>query len=127
KQGKENFLNCPNGIPGVEERIPLMFTEFLKGNITSKVFLNSCCTNPAKIFGLYPQKGTLKIGSDADITVLSVEDFNFDSPKSKANYSTFNDCKSLVKVDTVFIRGTLLLKNGAFLNENHKGKFLKRN
>ncbi|WP_293722992.1 dihydropyrimidinase [uncultured Cetobacterium sp.] len=127
KLGKENFLNCPNGIPGVEERIPLMFTEFLKGNITSKVFLNSCCINPAKIFGLYPQKGTLKIGSDADITVLSVEDFNFDSTKSKANYSVFKNHKSLVKVDTVFIRGTLLLKNEAFFNENHKGNFLKRN
>lgn len=124
--GKENFLICPNGIPGVQERVPIMFSEFLKGNITAQSFLNTCSLNPAKIFGLYPQKGVLEIGSDADIVVLSLEKFNFNAPISKANYSVFKNYTSLVKVDSTFIRGNLILENGHLKNEIFKGEFLKR-
>lgn len=124
--GKENFLICPNGIPGVQERIPIMFSEFLKGNITAKSFLNTCSLNPAKIFGIYPKKGTIEIGSDADIVVLSLEHFNFISPISKANYSAFKSYTSLVKVHSTFIRGNLILENGDLKNSLFKGNFLKR-
>lgn len=124
--GKENFLICPNGIPGVQERVPIMFSEFLKGNISAKSFLNTCSLNPAKIFGLYPQKGTIEIGSDADIVVLSLENFKFTSPISKANYSVFENYNSLVKVHSTFIRGNLILENGNLKNKTFKGIFLKR-
>ena len=124
--GKENFLICPNGIPGVQERVPIMFSEFLKGNISAKSFLNTCSLNPAKIFGLYPQKGTIEIGSDADIVVLSLENFTFTSPISKANYSVFENYNSLVKVHSTFIRGNLILENGNLKNKTFKGIFLKR-
>ena len=124
--GKENFLVCPNGIPGVQERISIMFSEFLKGNITAKSFLNTCSLNPAKIFGLYPQKGAIEIGSDADIVILSLENFNFTTPISKANYSVFKNYTSLVKIHSTFIRGNLILENGTLKNEAFKGVFLKR-
>lgn len=124
--GKDNFLICPNGIPGVQERIPIMFSEVLRGNITAKSFLNTCSLNPAKIFGLYPQKGSIKIGSDADIVILSAENFNFTTPISKANYSVFKNYTSLVKIHSTFIRGNLILENGTLKNEAFKGVFLKR-
>lgn len=124
--GKENFLICPNGIPGVQERVPIMFSEFLKGNISAKNFLNTCSLNPAKIFGLYPQKGTIEIGSDADLVVLSLENFKFTSPISKASYSAFESYNSLVKVHSTFIRGNLILENGNLKNKTFKGIFLKR-
>lgn len=125
-RGKDNFLICPNGIPGVQERVPIMFSEFLKGNITAKSFLNTCSLNPAKIFGLFPQKGALKIGSDADIVILTPEPFNFTKPISKANYSPFKNYVSLVKVDSVFIRGDLVLENGSLVDKDYRGVFLKR-
>ena len=124
-KGVHDFTKCPNGIPGVQERIPLMFSEFLKGNITLQSFLNTCCLNPAKIFGL-SKKGTLDIGNNADIVILSPEEFKFTSPKSKANYSCYKDIHSLVSVDTVFIRGNIVLKDKNLFNPEFKGIFLPR-
>ncbi len=102
-----------------------MFSEFLKGNITLQSFLNTCCLNPAKIFGL-SKKGTLDIGNNADIVILSPEEFKFTSPKSKANYSCYKDIHSLVSVDTVFIRGNIVLKDKNLFNPEFKGIFLPR-
>ncbi|MEG0069600.1 dihydropyrimidinase [Cetobacterium sp.] len=124
--GKSDFTKCPNGIPGIEERIPLMFSEFLKGNITAKSFLNSCCLNPAKIFGLFPQKGTLSINSDADIVILSLENFNFKNPKSQAKYSCFDDIDSLARVHSVFIRGNIVLDEYKLVENAYTGVFLPR-
>ncbi|WP_297598150.1 dihydropyrimidinase [uncultured Cetobacterium sp.] len=124
--GKLDFTKCPNGAPGIEERIPLMFSEFLKGNITAKSFLNSCCLNPAKIFGLYPQKGTLSPQGDADIVVLSLENFNFENPKSKAMYSCFKDITSLARVHSVFIRGNIVLDEYKLIENAYTGVFLPR-
>ncbi len=69
--GKDDFTKCPNGAPGVEERIPLIFSEgVMKGNISINKFVEVCSTNPAKIFGLYPKKGTIQVGSDGDLVVI---------------------------------------------------------
>jgi len=71
QRGKDDFTKCPNGGPGVETRIPLMYSEgVIKGRITHNEFADIISTNPAKIFGLYPKKGVLAKGSDADITII---------------------------------------------------------
>lgn len=74
QRGKDNFTLCPNGAPGVETRIPLVFSEGVsKGRISLNEFANVISTNPAKIFGMYPLKGVLAPGSDADIVIIDPE------------------------------------------------------
>lgn len=69
--GKDNFTKIPSGLPGVEERMSLMYSEGVsKNRISLKRYVELCCSNPAKIFGLYPKKGTLQVGSDADFFIL---------------------------------------------------------
>ena len=69
--GGADFTKCPNGLPGVELRVPLMFSEgVMKHRIDANAFARLCATNPAKLFGLYPKKGVLQEGSDADIVLI---------------------------------------------------------
>ncbi len=69
--GAKDFTQCPSGAPGVEERLPLMFSEAVKGeHLTIPQVVHYLCTNPAKIAGLYPKKGTIQTGSDADLVLI---------------------------------------------------------
>src|SRR5699024_8489494 len=70
---KDNFLNCPGGAPGVEERLELVISEALKRHISLDHIVNLLATNPSNMVGLYPKKGTKKVGSDADIVILKEE------------------------------------------------------
>lgn len=123
-KGTHNFTICPNGIPGVQERIPLLFTEVLKGNITVQSFLNTCCKNPAKIFGIDHIKGSIKKNLHADLVILSLNKSNFSNPKSLAKYSCFKNKESLVSIEKVFLRGNLILQNNQIINST--GNFLCR-
>src|SRR5688572_28964363 len=68
--GKDDFSKIPNGHPAIEHRFELLYSEGVdKGRITLNKFVELACTNPAKIFGMFPQKGTIGIGSDADIVL----------------------------------------------------------
>lgn len=122
--GKTNFLKAPNGIPGVQERIPLMFSSFLKGEISLKSFLNTCCVNPAKIFGIYPQKGSISIGSDADLVIIE-NIKNRISIKSRANYSCYEEIENRVSIESVYLRGKKILQQNDLL-ESSKGKFIDK-
>ena len=80
------------------------------------------CTNPAKVGGVYPQKGTLSVGSDADIVIFN--------PKKKmygaADYTCYEGREIEGKIDLVMQRGKILVKDGEFLGERGDGKYLKR-
>ena len=72
--GAQDFTACPNGAPGVEERMRILFSEgVMKGRITLPQMVHYLCTNPSRMYGLYPQKGTLLPGSDADLILLNPE------------------------------------------------------
>lgn len=128
-KGIEDFTKCPNGIPGVEERNIILFSEVLNKNLTIKEYLDLAIVNPAKIFGLYDRKGSIEIGKDADIVIFKAEDHEIDEKnlKSKANYSCFNGFKVSAKIDKVILRGNLVIDNteNKFNNEI-KGKFIAR-
>lgn len=69
--GGEDFRKCPNGLPGVETRIPIIFSEGVsKGRISVNKFVEIVSTNPAKLFGMYPKKGSIQVGADADLVVI---------------------------------------------------------
>ena len=73
--GKDNFAKIPNGHPAIEHRIEFMYSEGVrKGKISLNKFVEVCSTNAARIFGMYPKKGTISIGSDADIVIFIYRD-----------------------------------------------------
>lgn len=128
--GKEDFTKCPNGAPGIEERIPLIFSEgVMKKRISINKFVEVCSTNPAKIFGIYPKKGTIQVGSDGDIVVidpniekiLKIQDLH-----SNIDYSAYEGIKIQGYPIFTVLRGKIIAKDNTFIGEKGYGNFLKR-
>lgn len=128
--GKDDFTLCPNGAPGVEERVRVVFSEgVLKNRISVNQFVASMCTNPAKIFGLYPQKGILLPGSDADVVIIdpaATEQLTNSRMHSAVDYTAYEGLQIQGKIDQVLQRGELVVKDNQFLGKKGRGRFLKR-
>lgn len=128
--GKDDFTKAPGGAPGVEERVRVVFSEgVMKNRITIQKFVEVMCTNPAKIFGMYPQKGALIPGADADILIIDAEKEEIltkENMKSTCDYCTYEGMKVKGTVDMVFSRGKLVAKDNEFLGEKGYGKFIHR-
>jgi dihydropyrimidinase len=129
--GKDNFTLCPNGAPGVEERVRVIFSEgVMKNRITINKFVEVMCTNPAKIFGLYPKKGILQPGSDGDIVIINPtekEILTKSTMHSAVDYTTYEGMEVQGKIDMVMQRGEWLVKDNVFIGKKGQGEFLKRN
>lgn len=128
--GKEDFTKCPNGAPGVEERIPLIFSEgVMKGRISINKFVEVCSTNPAKIFGLYPKKGTIQVGSDGDIVILDPnkeEILTVDKLHSNVDYTVYEGVKVKGYPIYTISNGKVIVKDGEFIGKKGDGRFIKR-
>ena len=126
--GKDSFVKIPNGAPGLENRVPMMWTEGVaKGKITRNKFVELCCTNPAKINGIFPQKGTLAIGSDADIVIFDPDFKSIVTNKDslhRVDYSAYEGREQVGRADKVFLRGKLVADQGKYLGKNGDGKFI---
>ncbi len=128
--GKDRFDLCPNGMPGVEPRFSLLYSEGVgKGRISLPRFVDLVATNPAKTFGMFPQKGTLLPGADADIVLLD--------PLAKwtmgqANSHSCNDWHAYEgfeitgKIQKVFSRGELIVDGDTCLAEKGRGRYVHR-
>lgn len=130
EMGKEDFSKIPNGAPGIEHRMELLYSEGVeKGKITLNKFVEVNCSNPAKIFGLYPQKGTIAVGADADLVILDPQKEHTISSGThhmNCDYSAYEGWKVKGKIKTVLLRGQLAIdEDKAFLKKGH-GRFLKR-
>lgn len=128
--GKDDFTKCPNGGPGIESRIPLMFSEgVMKGKIDIRKFVDIVSTNPAKIFGLYPKKGVIREGSDADIVII---DKHKEVVLSKAllhenvDYTPYEGMKLKGYPVLTMVRGKIVARDNVFVGEKGYGKFIKR-
>lgn len=124
-RGSENIFEAMSGFPGIDLRLPLMLTEVKKGRLSMKRCVELLSTNPAKVFGIYPQKGNITVGADADFTIV---DFDNTFIVSKEDMYTKSREIALVyegyelygkPVHTV-IRGNVVLENG-IVNENMEG------
>jgi dihydropyrimidinase len=128
--GKDNFTLCPSGVPGVEERVPLMYSEGVaKGKISLRRFTDLCCTVPAKLFGIYPQKGVLAPGSDADITIIDPDRrvvLGNNVLHSRADYTVYEGYAVQGWPVCTISRGEVIVRDGDFIGEPGRGKFLKR-
>ncbi|MEW7289132.1 dihydropyrimidinase [Aquimarina sp. 2304DJ70-9] len=130
KMGKDDFSKIPNGHPAIEHRIELLYSEGVHtGKISLTKFVEVSSTNAAKIFGMYPQKGTIAIGSDADIVVFDPKKEHIISVKThhmNCDYSAYEGQKVTGKTETVILRGQIAIENETCALKPGFGKFIKR-
>ena len=128
--GKDSFVNIPNGIPGIEDRINLLYTYGVKrGRIDLDRFVDSASTRAAKLFGLFPRKGTIAVGSDADLVIYDTNDRGKISAKThhvNNDYSGFEGMEIEGRPAVVTVRGKVQVRDGQFVGERGRGKLLKR-
>lgn len=130
KAGESDFSKIPNGAPGIENRMELMFSEgVVPGRISLNKFVDINCTAPAKIFGLYPRKGTIAAGSDADIVIFDPKvkhTLSAQTHHMRCDYSSYEGWHVTGKVRTVLLRGTVAIDKGKALVGKGFGKYLPR-
>jgi len=128
--GKDSFVNIPNGIPGIEERVNLLYTYGVKrGTLDLHRFVDAASTRAAKLFGLFPRKGTIAVGSDADLVIY---DTMFRGRLSAAtqhvncDYNGFEGFEIEGRPSVVTVRGKVQVRDGAFVGERGRGRLLRR-
>ncbi len=129
--GKGDFSKIPNGHPAIENRMELLFSEGVnKGRITLNKYVEVASTNAAKIFGMFPKKGTIAIGSDADIVLFDANETHTLSAKThhmNVDYSGYEGWEVKGKVKTVLLRGKVVIDNNECKVQKGYGQFVKRN
>ncbi len=129
--GKDDFSKIPNGHPAIENRMELLFSEGVnKGRITLNKYVEVASTNAAKIFGMFPKKGTIAIGSDADIVIFDPNEKHTLSAKThhmNVDYSGYEGWDVKGKVKTVLLRGQIVIDNNECKVSKGYGQFVKRN
>jgi dihydropyrimidinase len=128
--GVGDFTKIPNGGPGVEHRLSLIFSGGVVGKRFSiNRFVELVSTTPAKLFGLYPRKGTIAVGSDADLVIFDPRREHTISAKThhmRVDYSMFEGIKVTGTPDVVLSRGRVIVANGEFQGRPGQGEFIKR-
>ncbi len=127
--GLGNFSKIPNGIGSVEHRMDLLYQGVVTGEISLARWVELACTTPARMFGLYPRKGVIAPGSDADVVIYDprgTTDISVKSHHMNMDYSAYEGIHVDGRVDTVFSRGRAVIENNAFTGTVGHGTFLKR-
>ena len=128
--GKDRFDRCPNGIPGIETRFPLLYSEGVaKGRISLPRFVEIVSSEPARLFGLAPKKGNLQPGADADVVLLDPDAewvMGQDTLHMATDWSAYEGIEVSGKIRKVFSRGELLIDGGECLGTPGRGRFLHR-
>jgi len=128
--GKDDFTKIPNGLPGIQDRMPVLWTQGVgAGRITANQFVEYMCTNPAKIFGLYPRKGALLEGSDADIAIWDPEKkvkYGVAMSHQRTDYNLYEGWELTGYPEKVFLRGELIVDGDEWKGWRGMGQFLKR-
>ena len=128
--GMEDFRKIPNGAPGIENRLHLIY-EFgvLQESLSLNRWVELCSTQPAKIFGLYPRKGTITIESDADIVIWDPQKKMIISAQThhmKVDYNLFEGVEINGTPETVISNGEIIIENNKFIGKTGRGNYLKR-
>ncbi len=130
EKGKDDFRKSPAGLPSSEWMLPLLYTEGVeKAKITLPKLIDHLTSIPAKIFGLYPKKGTFQIGSDADIVIFDpskMQKLSNEYLVTKAGYNPYAGMMVKGAVEQVFLRGKEMYKDSRIQGNTGDGSFLKR-
>ncbi len=128
--GKDDFSQIPNGAPGIENRMSLVYDGGVrKGYISVNRWVELTSTSPAKIFGLFPKKGTIAPGSDADIVIFDPEartTISASTHRMNVDYSAYEGRKIQGVTETVLSRGDVILEKGNFTGRPGRGNYVKR-
>jgi len=128
--GRDDFTKIPNGAPGVEHRVSLIYDGGVAaGRISLNRWIDLVSTTPARIFGLYPRKGTIAVGSDADIVIFDpdkVATISATTHHMRVDYSAYEGLEVRGVTRTVLSRGRVIVEDGKFTGRAGDGKYLKR-
>jgi dihydropyrimidinase len=128
--GRDAFTQIPNGIPGIEERVSLLYTYGVnRGRLDIHRFVDALSMRPAKLFGLFPRKGTIAVGSDADLVVFDPSYRGVISARSQHinnDYSGFEGFAVEGRPSVVTVRGKIQVSDGEFVGEKNRGQLLRR-
>lgn len=128
-KGEDNIWDAPNGIPGVETSLRLMLNGVAEGKTSMNRLVSCMCENPAKIYGLFPRKGHIHVGADADLLIVNMDKsavVRNEDILSKCGWSPFDGKTLRGVVEKVFLRGRLVAEEGRFTGETGYGEFVKR-
>jgi dihydropyrimidinase len=128
--GLGDFSKIPNGIGGVEHRMELLYQGVVAGELTLERWVETCCTTPARMFGMYPRKGLIAPGADADVVVWDPDRQTTigvnDKHHMNMDYSAYEGFVVDGKVDTVLSRGTVVIEDDAYVGRKGHGRFIER-
>ena len=128
--GTDAFTQIPNGIPGIEERVPLLYTYGVsRGTLDIHRFVDACSTRAAKLFGLFPRKGTIAVGSDADIVIYDPSHkgkLSAQTQHANCDYNGFEGFEIDGRPSVVTVRGKVQVRDGKFVGERGRGRLLRR-
>jgi dihydropyrimidinase len=127
-RGRDDFSRIPGGAPGIETRLALLYTHGVQtGRLTLERWVEVCCTAPARRFGLTPHKGTLSVGSDADVVIFDPQlqtTLSVDSLHQHVDYCPYEGWEVRGYPTTVLSRGEVIVHNGEFTATPGRGRFL---
>lgn len=128
ERGKDDFRLIPNGAPAIGDRLQILWTYGVeKGNLSKSRLVDVYATTPAKTVGIYPKKGTIQVGSDADLVIYDPSwrgvVTNEESP-SGIDYNSFEGMEQIGRVDTVFLRGEKVVEKHRYIGTPGKGQFV---
>ncbi|MGA2230411.1 MAG: dihydropyrimidinase [Tepidisphaeraceae bacterium] len=130
EMGRDDFTKIPNGIPSLEDRISMLYTSGVKsGKLDLSRFVDCASTQAAKLFGLYPRKGAIRTGSDADLVIFDPDYRGVISAKTQhmaVDYNPFEGMSVQGRAETVAVRGQVVVSGGNFVAKEKRGRFLKR-
>jgi dihydropyrimidinase len=128
--GRDNFTRIPNGLPGIETRLPLLFTKgVMEDRISTNRFVELVSTNPAKIFGMYPEKGSLDVGTDADVIVIDPKrevSIDHNVLHSAMDYSPYEGIRAFGFPDWTISRGEIIVDKTQPQAELGRGRLVRR-
>ena len=128
--GADDFTKIPNGLPGVQDRLPVLWTYGVRaGKLTPHQFVALSSTNPARIFGLYPRKGALLPGSDADIVIWDPErklKYGQAFSHHRTDYNLYEGWELVGYPEKVFLRGRMIVDGDQWLGQRGGGQYLDR-
>lgn len=127
--GRNDYRQIPNGSPGIEHRFSLAYHVGVENGLNLCELGNIISTNPAKIFGLYPRKGTIKPGSDADIVIFNPNTeyvITAENQKQQSDYTPYEGISVKGEVETVLQRGRIIVNKGKIIGQKGAGEFLVR-
>jgi dihydropyrimidinase len=128
--GQDDFSKIPNGGPGIEHRLQLLYSGgVVGGRLSLRRMVDVFATTPARLFGLYPRKGTIAVGSDADLVVFDpngTTTISANTHHMNVDYSLYEGWQLTGAVRTVIVRGQPVVDGGLFVGKPGSGQFLRR-